>query len=141
MTGALSMYGRDMSLAIFFMPDQVEPPDTLWLALCTGLPTPGDNGNDLIEPDDDAYNRVSYPTGADYWAPTGRGGVANTQEVFFPEPTMDWGLILGWALCSDSAGGQTFYVGDLLVAERIIFDPDNPRVWGLGAGGLVVRQT
>jgi hypothetical protein len=141
MPGLLSMYGRDAVLGAFFTPELTVPPDTLWIALCTVVPTPGDTGSDLLEPDDEAYSRAAYPTGGDWWAPTGRGGITNTQEVFFPSPAADWGLIEGWALCDDTTGGQTFYVGDFLVPERIIYDADNPRAWGLGAGGLVVKQT
>ena len=142
MAGQLSMNGRDQMLGAFFMPDQISPPDSFWVALCLSIPTPGDTGDDLLEPDDDAYTRVEYPTGADYWQTTNRGGITNTQEVFFPSPTQDWGVILGFALCDDSTGGQTYYVGDLLVPERIIFDPDNTDVaWGVGAGSIVVKQT
>lgn len=137
----LSLYGRDQSLAAFFMPDQFDSPEVVYVAICLSVPTVGDTGDDLVEPSDDQYVRQPYPIGGDYWAFTGRGGVSNTAEVSFGVPSEDWGDVVGWALCTDEAGGSTYYVGELNNPLRVVYDPDMDRAVTVGADALVVKQT
>ena len=96
----LSLYGRDQQLAAFFMPDLFDAPPSVWVALTTTVPTIGDTGDNLHEPADGLYAREEYMLGSGAWAPTGRGGVANSADISFGIPGADWGNVVGWALCS-----------------------------------------
>ncbi len=139
MTG-VSLYGRSQMLAAFFIPDTFNAPDSVWVALTTEIPAPGSTGDDLVEPDDPAYVRAEYGIGSDFWEDTERGGVQNTDGIYFPTITADWGEVLGWALCDAATSGNAYVVGELLTPGRILFDPANDQIPVLGAGAIVLRQ-
>jgi len=134
----LSLYGRGQMLAAYFTPDIFTAPDALFLALSLAVPTPGDTGTDLFEPDDPAYTRVAYGLGSAWWTLTGAGAVVNTQEAPFGVPTADWGTLTGWALCTDVSGGDLVYHGALDTPVQVVAGPDAFVVAGVGS--LVVTQ-
>jgi hypothetical protein len=136
----LSLYGRDQSLAAFFMPDLFDAPALVYVALTLVLPTEGDTGSDLIEPSDPIYLRQPYQIGSEFWGLTGRGGASNLDEISWGVPSVDWGDMRGWALCSDESGGRTYYLGELNPPLRVIYDPDVERPVTAGAGFLVVKH-
>jgi len=140
MAGA-SMYGREQLLAAFFMPELFDAPTDVFVALCLSIPSSGDTGDDLAEPTDPVYVRQPYPIGSSYWGSTGRAGVTNTEELSFGIPSEDWGVVVGWALCSHETGGKTFYVGELNNPVRVIYDAAVERPVIVGAEALVVKQT
>ena len=114
------------------------------MALTTTVPTIGDTGDNLHEPADGLYAREEYMLGSGAWAPTGRGGVANSADISFGIPGADWGNVVGWALCSGMSGGNTYYVGELVAPMRVLAntsgDPAQDVEVLLGAGSIVVLQ-
>ena len=135
----LSIYGREQSMLAFWIPEQFTCPSSLWLALCLSVPMAGDDGTDLEEPVDPAYYaRQPYGLGEAWWTMTGRGTVENVQAaVFGPSLTVDWGLINGWALCTDDTAGDLVAIGEVTNPYRVIKGPEATVTVGAGMLSMV----
>lgn len=83
------------------------------------------------------YLRRPYGVGAGSWSSTEGGFTTNTIAISYPVPTADWGIVLGWALCTSSVAGELFAFGEF----------DNPQYVAAGnaliipAGGLTLTMT
>lgn len=134
----MSIYGRSQLLYSLFARDQANYPPYLWLALSGIVPMAGDSGIHLDEPTDPAYGRIRTATTSAWWAPSGSGTLANAQVLSFASPTVDWGLIAGWALVDSASGGGNLYVvGELTTPARVVAGPDAAVVIDIGALQIV----
>jgi hypothetical protein len=134
MGASWTMYGRRSMLTAFLTPEVFVPMGTLQVALTRTVPVANASPSQLIEPKTGDYGRVSYPANAEHWAPTGFGEYRNTKKLVFPEVTISWGLIVGWALIYP-AGNQCLAVGSIMnpfVAEAGVMPTLAPGVLLLG---------
>jgi hypothetical protein len=128
-----SIYGKRQMVAAVYTPELFAIPDTMWVALTTSVPSQGATGSDLLEPTDPVYQRVAYGRGQDNWTFTGTGELINDKEIVFPVPDVDWGVISGWALCTESTSGQTINVGALVTPKRVTGGTNVHVTIGVGA--------
>ena len=122
----LSIYGRAQMLNAVFVRDHFNSTAQWWLALTGLVPMAGDAGVHLDEPGDPAYVRQPYGCDSTYWEASGLGTIANSQVVNFPTPSVDWGLIGGWALVDSASGdGNLWLIGELIAPSRVLAGPAN----------------
>lgn len=107
MSATFSLYLRAELLRRYFLLDDAP----VYLALTRATPPANATGAQLAEPGTGGYARAPYRLGTDFWAETGFGDVYNTRAIAFPTPTADWGLVVGWALCTAPSSGMTLTVG------------------------------
>jgi hypothetical protein len=121
----LSIYGRAQMLNAVFRRDVFDDAADWWLALTTIVPMAGDTGAHLAEPTDVAYARQPYGNTAAYWDASGLGTIGNSQALTYPVPTVDWGVVNGWALVDSADGdGNLWLIGELVTPARVIAGPD-----------------
>ena len=136
----MSAFGRAQSLAAMMIPSQYIGQAVFFLALCTVVPTAYDNGSSIVEPTASAYQRAPYGVDTDFWTANTDGTVFNAQEIDFAAPNpleADWGMIKGWALCTDASGGNTCWLGELVTPRRVLATSSAVTI---GIGGLVLGQ-
>lgn len=136
----LSIWGREQMMKAFFIPEQFTCPSDLYMALTVSAPMAGESGAEIEEPDDAVdYARQPYGLGEAYWTMTGRGTVENVAEMLFgPALTTDWGLIVGWALCTAPTGGDVVLLGEMASPYYVIHGPQSEL--RVGAGMLSLAQ-
>jgi hypothetical protein len=100
MPNTMTMYTRDLGVRRLFTPDDApELNGPLQVALTRSVAPNNVDISQIVEPSDPLYERQDYPLGSGYWAPTGFGGLYNTQQVQWAMVQEDsWGLIAGWVL-------------------------------------------
>lgn len=120
--GAFSDTAARQMLASLFIPDAHSyigySGDGEWLgevyvALTKTPPIPGMAASSLPEPTAASYARAKYRVGSKYWSIINHSAVANKQAVYFTAPLQDWGLVSGWALCTQLSGGDVLAFGSL----------------------------
>lgn len=119
MSGYISLYGKNVALASMFMPEQPFPIDRLWVAVTSTTPAPSSVGFDLREVSGGGYQRAPYFLGKEYWEFIGWETIYNTQYIEFPPATSAWGLMSGWALCTEADEGMTVLAGSLNMPIQI----------------------
>lgn len=119
MSGTVSMWARDAIVREIFRNESLI--STVWVALTKTVPESNAEGSNLNEPVLMAYSRIEVPLGTANWGLTGYCEVYNLNELIFPTPTSDWGLIQGWALCTAATGGETIAVGSVVNPQRVLF--------------------
>lgn len=125
----LSIYGRAQMLNAVYRRDLFDSAANWWIALTTIVPMAGDTGAHLAEPADPAYVRQPYGHTSAYWDSSGLGTIGNSQLIVYPPPTVDWGMITGWAMVDSVSGdGNLWLVGELLTPARVIAGPDSALV-------------
>ena len=135
----LSIYGRQQMMLAFWVPDVFTSPAHLYLALCAVPPFAGDDGSTIVEPGAGiGYARKPYGVGSSWWSSTTDGMVVNAQTVVFGPPTGDWGVLQGWALCTESSGGEIVALGEMSTPYRVIAGPDGSVT--VAAGSLTLVQ-
>lgn len=99
MPNTMTMFTRDLGVRSIFTPDDVTPLTGLQVALTRSVAPNNVDISQIIEPTDPLYERQDYPLGVANWAPTGFGGLYNTQPVTWARVLDNsWGLIAGWVL-------------------------------------------
>ncbi len=94
------------------------PPNTLYVALCTGT-APSSDPAALAEPTGGSYARVAInnQSGSSVWtAATTSSGVTsktNNADIQFPTATANWGTITWFAIMDASTGGNIIVWGTL----------------------------
>ena len=106
----------------------------VYVALCLRIPEINASGSSLPEPTSASYARAGYAIGGAYWGVTGYNEVYNTQTIYFPQAGNYWGLVVGYALCTASSGGDTLAVGALKTPLRV----DLGATVGINSGGLAI---
>lgn len=120
MPSSVSLYFRQQVLLRVFL--NRPSPTVAYLGLTTSLPLANVPGTGLSEPPAvRGYARARYDLVEANWELNGVAEVVSTQEIPFSDPTADWGLIQGWALCTAVTGGEVIISGRLSVAQRINF--------------------
>ena len=99
MPNTMTMFTRDLGVRALFMPGEVTLLTSLEVALTRSVAPNNADITQIIEPTDPLYARQPYGLGSANWAPTGFGGLYNTQTVEWEMVLEDsWGLIAGWVL-------------------------------------------
>ena len=129
--------GRSMLLKHLFTPDDplVEPLGTLWLALTNAPLQVSDDGDSLSELVAASYTRVGIGALDEYWTLTSHGVLVNATSVYWPAASDEWGLITGWALCTEATSGLVIAGSDFMDALHI----DLQQVVALAPGMLVLE--
>lgn len=137
MPSGVSDYGSRTWLSGLF--GIVPVPSQYFVALCTHQPGTAMDGNMLagLEPGDVAYERQQYPSGAASWTPNGPY-VTNSQGLVFPTPSVDWGYLNHFALCTAVHSGQIFAWGEIFNPQFVtntigVLMPPGSLVLGLHA--------
>jgi hypothetical protein len=107
-----------------------EVEDTLYLALLTSPPQPGDISATLAEADFEGYARAEVAP-ID-WAPPASGTVKTSATISFDPLLSGATTIVGWALLTEPSGGAIRWFGGM--APRIL-DIDDP-TFTVAAGAL-----
>lgn len=96
-----------MLLKHLLTPDDpaVEPLGTLWLALTVAPLQASDDGDSLSELVAPSYTRVGIGALDEYWTLTSHGVLSNATPVYWPAASGEWGLVTGWALCTEATSG------------------------------------
>ena len=133
-------YARGQTLQAVLTPGRARLPQVLYLAVTTNVPGLGHDATSayLSEPRDPAYQRVAVPCDEEHWAFAPGTRCFNRLEVLFPVPTTDWGVLLGWALCTEVSGGWPWYGGELVHPVRVVGGPDAEVV--VPPGALVITE-
>lgn len=119
MAGTVSMWAREAIVRHIFR-QETGLITTCYVALTLTVPESNAPGSNLTEPSG-GYNRVQVPFGTGNWELTGYGEVTNINDITFPNPTSNWGLIQGYALVSAANGGETIAVGSMVNPQRVDF--------------------
>lgn len=122
MTATVSMHLRDLMVKLAFRNDVTPaPPANLWVGLTYDVAPSNSPGYLTNEPILGGYLRQSYPLASTHWAASGFGEVANIAAITFPEATLDWGLLQGWALYDTSSvgTGKTWASGSLVTPTYV----------------------
>lgn len=107
------MYGRTLLLRAVFTPELVTLPTELEVALTRTVAPANASEDQLVEPTLGGYARQVIALDGSHWAPNGFGDLYNTVTVTFPQVTVSWGLITGWALV-DPVATQCVNTGALM---------------------------
>ena len=99
--GQLSTYAAQSLMKHVFSSTAYSPPATVYLALCTTLPTVGQTGATISEvTNSNAYARVACPFGS-----ASARAIAQNALISFPKATGAWGTIVAWALVDSATWG------------------------------------
>lgn len=109
----ISLYFRQLLLAQLFNPAATAPLEVLYVALTRAVAVANATGSQLDEPTTGSYGRVAYPVDNVNWMLTDYAQAYNLNDVLFAAATSDWGLMQGYALCTDPTAGATLAVGRL----------------------------
>lgn len=82
----------------------------LYLALCVTSPTFGSTGSDISEPPFTEYYR-QYLDFAEWSAPS--AGVCSYTQTLTYLPTINWGVVTSYAICTESVLGEVIAYGPL----------------------------
>lgn len=132
----ITKFGAQRMLLASFAPELVTIPGSVYLALTTTLPSIEATGSTLIEPVGGSYARSLYGIGGSYWALSGSTTVVNTYDITWSTPTIAWGRIVGWAMCTDVSGGSVIACGELSTPRYV----GAASTVSLPAGSLRIRM-
>lgn len=135
----LTYYGSESYLGALFGLNAA--PANYFLALLTGVPDPIWTGVELasvevpteLNSTTTGYARYSVGVGAGSWDAF-PGYLANAQTITFDLPVQDWGLVTGWALCTDITAGDFYAYGSFAFSQQV---PVGYSFW-IPAGGIQV---
>ena len=93
------------------------PPDPVYIALLTAAPSDTGGGTEVTG---GSYARVAVASSLTNWAGTQAAGststssgtdgtTSNNNDIVFPTPTANWGLITHFGLYDSSSGGQLLF--------------------------------
>lgn len=136
--GMVATLGRAAMLRSALWPDYSLPYAGLWACLVRGLPVDGEDGSDLLEPSlAFSYSRQYVNLGTDWWVPREENTLVYSAPVLWQQPTGPWGRIVGWALTTESSGGELFAFGlaDVGDVNALSTPPE------MDPGALVVQLT
>ena len=114
MSGTLSAYAEAALLNVLVGKTAFATP-TVYVALCTTLPTVASTGSTLVEPSGNGYARKSTAAG-DWNAASGSNpaSISNANAITFATcTTATWGAIVGFALVDASTSGNVLAWGSL----------------------------
>jgi hypothetical protein len=113
MASGIADFGASSWLSTLFGIE--DPIAGYYLALCLDEPGPGFDGLilDDIEPAGGGYARQFYASDDTHWAVNGNY-VTNLLEVGFGTPTLDWGRLTHFALCTAASSGDIYAWGEFL---------------------------
>jgi hypothetical protein len=133
MAAGITEFGASAWLAALFGIDSAIT--GYYIALANQEPGVDADGDVLadIEPDDTAYARQFYAAGATNWAVDG-AFLTNLVEIDFPLPTVDWGDISHYVLCSDLTSGDVYAFGEFVNTQFA----DTDYLLSIPPGGLVI---
>lgn len=134
MATGVSDYGTAAWLPVLF--GVLTPPESYYITLLTDEPGPAMDGDVIadLEPDDPAFARQLYLADADHWA-VAAAYLTNAQTIDFGAPTVDWGLINHYALCTDPTGGDIYAWGEFLSPANVLVGTSAVTV---PPGGIVI---
>ena len=96
------------------------PSSTLYIALNTGVPAPGDDaGAGFLEPSGNAYARVSMTNNKTNWTTASSGALENATAITFPTATGNWGTVTHFGIYDNSSGGNILGSGALTISKTI----------------------
>lgn len=106
--------------------DSWAKPTDIYVALYTTLPA--DDGTGGVEVTGGSYARVDVgPDNAAWNTPSGDDGTfSNASTVSFPDPTADWGNVIGAGLLDASSGGTLLARANLASARNIFSGDPTP---------------
>lgn len=108
MSGSFTTYGRKLLIdGLFISPVSI---GTVHIALTFVIPGTTDDATRLIEPVGLNYARQAYSGG---WLAGTAGEAFNANQITWPLPSADWGVVRGWAMCSAATGGKVIASGSL----------------------------
>ena len=107
-------------------------PAALYIGLFTTMPS--EDGTGGVEVSGGGYARVQCGPGDAYWAgpSAGNGAYTNASFIVFPNPSANWGTVLGYGLISASTSG-TVYIAKTFSAPQIINSGDPAPGFDVGA--------
>ena len=114
MSGTLSAYAEAALLQVLVGKTAFSTP-TVYIALCTTLPTVASTGSTIVEPSGNGYTRVSTVAG-NWNTATGSNPatMSNSATITFPTcTTATWGAIVGFALVDAATNGNVLAWGSL----------------------------
>lgn len=114
MPNVLTMYSRDLAIRSLFCPGEPVELTSIEVALTHTVAPNNADLTQIVEITATLYARQPYGLGSSYWAPTGFGGLYNTQLVQWAEVLDEgWGLIAGWVLI-DTVASAVLNTGSIL---------------------------
>lgn len=110
-------------------------PTDIYVGLFTAMPA--DDGTGGVEVSGGSYARIKCGPGDAYWTgPTdGNGEYSNTDIIQFPEPSGNWGTIVGYGLFSAASSG-TLYIYKEFDDEVAVINGDPAP--GFPVGSIVI---
>jgi hypothetical protein len=115
----ISMYLRNMMMRQFFQISPTPPQEAVYFALTRSVPVANSTGANLDEPQGGGYARAGYLVDAEHWEVTDYAQAYNLLPVVFGQATADWGFCQGYAIATESTGGDTLAVGRLTTSMFI----------------------
>jgi hypothetical protein len=107
------MYGRQLMLKAVYTPDDFTPITEVEVALTRSIAPNNVAVSQLVEPTAPEYVRQPYPLDVAHWSPTSFGELYNSLTLTWPQVTVYWGWVSGWAIIEPVAN-QVLNAGALL---------------------------
>lgn len=127
MSSSITTYGASYVLNLMFGGRDVTP-TSFYLALLTTLPGPQTDGSLISEPAiGDGYARAQIVNDQYAFGGATGGVIASTTTVIYPVATADWPVVVGYALCDSTVGGQVYLYGSFN-APRKVMNGDQARI-------------
>lgn len=103
------------------------PPESVWVGLVTSSGSDSTGGTEV---DGDGYERVEVECSLANWSGTQgastttassgtSGTISNNVEITFPEPTGDWGQVVGFFIADADEGGNRLWYSQLSTPKTI----------------------
>jgi hypothetical protein len=99
-----------------------------FLALYLSVPGRDGSGTEVLTVDS-TYVRMPVTT-----AVVSNGRMSNDADVFFAQPPVSWGVVVGWAIMDALTGGNQLYSGALTTPKTV----DAGALVKIQAGDLVI---
>lgn len=115
----ISMYLRSLMLRQFFQLSPTPPLAVVYFALTRSVPVANATGANLDEPEAGDYARAAYPVDIEHWEVTDYATAFNLEPIVFGQASADWGFCQGYAITTESTGGDTLAVGRLTTSAFI----------------------
>jgi len=134
-SATISLFLRRMLLANLFTANSFPPLEAVYFALTRAVPVANATGATLDEPTGGSYARAPYLVDGEHWTMTEYAQAYNSQDVIFSQATDAWGYCQGYAVCTESTGGETLFVGRLTTPATIAAG----MIPAIGAGNVYVE--
>jgi hypothetical protein len=137
---AMSTYLENKLIDFIFRGQTYTAPANTYIGLFSVMPSDITPGTEISG---DNYSRVEINSNLQNWCgtqspgctvqSTGTGGMtSNNNQLMFPEPLSDWGLVVGFGMFDQPLDGNLLFYGEL-TKTKSVFDGDGAPIFPTAA--------